>query len=220
MEDDRAEYYGAMLPRTGVRILIDLLNRTFKLRSCDIEIDGGFPMPCTQFYRRRCVAPCVAGLCSLQRYEEIVSLVRLFLRNDKRRFRASIKKLISAASDELDFENAAVYRDMLEAVERYWSQDRWQVWLDDAIDTYAVEETVFGFAIYLVTHRGRSVLGRKVFRVDREDAETPDEALAQVIRAFYAVHLPKEIRVPHDFYDRSRVPPRRQRRPRPESQSR
>ena len=36
-EDDNAEYYGAMLPRTGVRILIDLLNKTFKLRTCDID---------------------------------------------------------------------------------------------------------------------------------------------------------------------------------------
>ena len=205
IEEDGAEYFGAMLPRTGVRILIDLLNKTFKLRSCDIEIDGSFPMPCTQFYRRRCVAPCVASLCSPQRYEEIVSLVRLFLQNDKRRFRSSIKKLIAAASDELDFENAATYRDILEAVERYWNQDRWQVWLDDAIDTYAIEETAFGFAIYLVTHRGRGVLGRKVFRVDREDAPTPDEALAQIIRSFYAVHLPKEVRVPHDFHGRKQL---------------
>jgi excinuclease ABC subunit C len=202
IEDDTDEYFGAMLPRTSVRILIDILNKTFKLRSCDIEIDGNFPMPCTQFYRRRCVAPCVASLCSRERYEEIVSLVRFFLQNDKRKFRASIKKLIAAASDELDFENAALYRDMLGAVDRYWNQDRWQVWLNDAIDTYAIEETAAGFTIYLVTHRGRGVLGRKVFRVDREDAATPDQALSQIIRAFYAVHLPKEIRVPHDFYGR------------------
>jgi excinuclease ABC subunit C len=205
IEGDEAEYFGAMLPRTAVRILIDFINKTFKLRSCDIEIDGSFPMPCTQFYRRRCVAPCVASLCSTQRYDEIVSLVRSFLRNDEGKCRSSVKSLISAASDELDFENAAVYRDILEAIERYWNQDRWQVWLDDAIDTYAIEETPAGFAIYLVTHRGRGVLGRKVFRVDREDAETPDEALAQIIRSFYVVHLPKEIRVPHDFYRRKEL---------------
>jgi excinuclease ABC subunit C len=205
IDDDGDEYYGAMLPRTGVRILIDLLNKTFKLRSCDIQIDGNFPMPCTQFYRRRCLAPCVAKLCTPQCYDEVVALVRLFLQNDKRKFRSSIRKLISAASDELDFENAAIYRDMLDAIERYWSQDRWQVWLDDAVDTYAIEETVAGYTIYLVTHRNRSVLGRKVFRVDREDASTPDEALAQIIRSFYAVHLPKEIRVPHDFHGRKQL---------------
>ena len=108
IEDDGAEYYGAMLPKTGVRILIDLLNKTFKLRSCDIEIDGNFPMPCTQFFRRRCVAPCVSRLCSRERYDEIVSLARSFLQNDKRKFRSTIKRLISPASDELDIENAAI----------------------------------------------------------------------------------------------------------------
>jgi excinuclease ABC subunit C len=202
IEDDGAEYFGAMLPKTAARILIDFLNKTFKLRSCDIEVDGNFPMPCTQFYRRRCVGPCVASICSPQRYAEIVEVARLFLQNDKRRFRSSIKKLISASSDDLNFENAAIYRDILEAVEHYWKQARWQVWLDDAIDTYALEETAAGFNIFLVTHRSRGVLGRKVFRVDREDTATPDEALAQIIRSFYAVHLPKEIRVPHDFYGR------------------
>lgn len=205
IEDDRAEYYGAMLPKTSARILLDFLNKTFKLRSCDVEIDGSFPMPCTQFYRRRCVAPCVSSLCTRQRYDEIVDLVRLFLRNDKARFRRSIKKLMSAASDELDFENAAIYRDILEEVERYWNQDRWQVWLNDAIDTYVIEEIAAGFGIYLVTHRGRGVLGRKVFRVDREDAPTPDEALSQIIRSFYVAHLPKEVRVPHDFHGRKEL---------------
>jgi excinuclease ABC subunit C len=205
IEEDGDEYYGPMLPRTAVRILIDLLNKTFKLRSCDIEIDGGLPVPCTQFYRRRCVAPCVSTLCSKQRYDEIVNLARRFLQNDKRGFRSSIKRLMSAASDELDFENAAVYRDILETIERYWNQKRWQVWLDDAIDTYAIEEVGHGFDVYLVTHRARGVLGRKVFKVDREDAATPDEALSQIIRSFYAVHLPNEIRVPHDFYGRTHL---------------
>jgi excinuclease ABC subunit C len=205
IEDDDAEYFGAFLPRTAARILIDYINRRFKLRTCDIEIDGSFPMPCTQYYRRRCVAPCVAKLCSRERYLERVDLVRLFLANDRKRFRSVIKKLISDNADNLDFEEAAVFRDVLESAEKHWKQDRWQVWLNDAIDTYEIEETAAGWNIYLLTHRGRGVLGRKVFRVDREDAESPDIALGQIIDAFYAVHLPKEIRVPHDFYGRKEL---------------
>jgi excinuclease ABC subunit C len=83
IEDDDAEYFGAFLPKTAVRIMIDYLNRRFRLRSCDIDIDGTFTMPCTQYYRRRCVAPCVAKLCSPQRYAERVELVRFFLANDR-----------------------------------------------------------------------------------------------------------------------------------------
>ncbi|MBV9216315.1 MAG: hypothetical protein JO053_09070, partial [Acidobacteria bacterium] len=86
--------------------------------------------------------------------------------------------------------------------ERHWKQSRWQVWLNDVVDTYEIEETPSGFSVYLVTTRGRHVLGRKVFNVSREDAETPDEALLEILRGFYAVHLPREIRVPVNFYGR------------------
>src|SRR5512140_1740847 len=91
IEDDGAEYFGAFLTRTAVRILIDYLNRRFRLRTCDIDIDGSFAMPCTQYYRHRCVAPCVARLCSPQRYAERVDLVRSFLANDRANFRSTIK---------------------------------------------------------------------------------------------------------------------------------
>jgi excinuclease ABC subunit C len=205
IEDDGAEYFGAFLPKTAARILIDYLNRRFRLRSCDIDIDGTFPMPCTQYYRHRCLAPCVAKLCSSEKYYERVELVRLFLANDRRRFRAMIKSLIATNSENLDFEEAAIFRDILESAERHWKQPRWQMWLDDAVDTYEIEETPIGFAVYLTTTRNRTVLGRKVFDITREDAETPDEALSQIISDFYVCHLPKEIRVPVDFYDRKKL---------------
>lgn len=205
IEEEEAEYFGAFLPRTAARILIDYLNRRFRLRSCDIDVDGSFAMPCTQYYRHRCLAPCVAKLCSREKYHERVDLVRQFLANDRRRFRSVIKELINENSDTLDFEEAAVYRDILESAERHWKQPRWQVWLDDAVDTYAVEETPGGCTIYLVTHRGRGILGRKVFVVPREEAESPDIALYQILDAFYYSHLPREIRVSQDFYQRKEL---------------
>src|SRR5687768_18402799 len=78
IKDDGDEYFGAFLNRTSVRILIDFLNRTFRLRSCAIEIDGTFPIPCTQYFSKRCVAPCVASMCDHQSYLAMVEMVRLF----------------------------------------------------------------------------------------------------------------------------------------------
>lgn len=205
VEDDNADYFGAFLPKTAARILIDFLNRTFRLRTCDIPIDGSFPVPCTQFYRRRCVAPCVAKLCSRDRYVDLVETVRLFLRNDRDAFRGLLSANIEALADELDFENAALFRDILAAVERYWKRPRWQVWLSDAVDTYAVDHTPDGWNIYLVTHRGRNVLGRKVFRVDRNEIEAIDLAVARIIEGFYVFHLPREIRVARDFVGRKEL---------------
>lgn len=205
IEDDGDEYFGAFLTKTAVRILIDFLNRTFKLRTCDIPIDGSFAMPCTQFYRRRCVAPCVSRLCGQDEYLTLVRLARLFVANQRGPFRKAVTEIIEEFSNDLEFENATKYRDILQAVEKYWTNDRLQVWLDDAIDTYAVEDTPDGCDIFLVTHRGRNVLGRKVFAVPREEFESSDEALARLIGSFYLYHLPKEIRVSRDFYGRAEL---------------
>lgn len=202
VEDDGDEYFGAFLPKTGVRLLIDLLNKTFRLRSCEIDIDGSFPVPCTQYFRRRCAAPCVSSLCSPNEYAELVGLVRFVLANDQVLFRKAIGSIIERYSDELEFEKAARYRDMAFAVDEFWANDRWQVWLNDAVDTFAVEDTPEGTSIFLVTHRGRRVLGRKVFAIDREDFEVSDLALAQLIDSFYLFHLPREIRVSRDFHGR------------------
>ncbi|MBK6590943.1 MAG: hypothetical protein IPG22_21970 [Acidobacteria bacterium] len=202
IEEDGDEYFGAFLTKTAVRILIDLLNKNFRLRSCEIDIDGSFPMPCTQFYRRRCAAPCVASLCSEAEYTEIVGLVRFVLHNNQVLFHKAIGTIIERYSNELEFEEAARYRDMALAIDKFWASDRIQVWLDDTVDTFAVEDTPQGTAIYLVSHRNRRVLARKVFAIDREDYETSDEALARIIDSFYLFHLPREIRVSRDFHGR------------------
>lgn len=202
IEEDSDEYFGAFLTKTAVRILIDLLNKNFRLRSCEIDIDGTFPMPCTQYYRRRCAAPCVASLCSESEYVELVGLVRFVVANDQVLFRKAVGSIIERYSEELDFEKAARYRDMAIAVDKFWANDRLQVWLDDTVDTFAVEDTPQGSAIFLVSHRNRRVLARKVFAIDREDYETSDEALARIIDSFYLFHLPREIRVSRDLHGR------------------
>lgn len=202
VEDDGSEYFGAFLTKTSVRILIDLLNKTFRLRSCELEIDGRFDAPCTQYYRRRCVAPCVESLCSVEEYSGLVGLVRFVLANDQGSFRKLISNLIHDRSEQLDFESAAKYRDILTTIETWWQKERLQVWLDDTVDTFAVEDTLEGTSIYLVSHRNRRVLARKVFAVDREDYESGDVALSRIIDSFYLFHLPREIRVSRDFEGR------------------
>src|SRR5688500_331075 len=141
VKEDGDEYFGGFLNRTAVSILIDFLNRTFRLRTCTISIDGNFPVPCTQYYVRRCVAPCVSSLCEQEQYIEIVHLVRLFLRNDRDLLLSEITRKIDRAADTLDFETAAYFRDMIQKLESYWSQRRYQVWLEDTVDTFELSVT-------------------------------------------------------------------------------
>ena len=119
-EDDDAEYFGAFLPKTGVRIMMDFVNRVFRLRSCDIEIDGNFPVPCTQFYRKRCLAPCVENLCSREIYMEMAGLAKLFLSNQRGLLVRELQSRITIQAEALEFETAAEWRDILVKIENYW----------------------------------------------------------------------------------------------------
>jgi len=205
LKNDGDEYFGAFLNRTSVRILIDFLNRVFRLRTCTIPIDGSFPIPCTQYYAKRCVAPCVASLCTRERYLDIVDLVRLFLRNDREVFRAAVSTQIERAAASLDFEHAAFLRDILQSVENYWANRRWQVWLDDSVDTYELEEKDGEISVIVLTQRRNRAVGEIVYTFPEVPEVDSTQALHDVIAQFYHFHLPREIRVSHDFNGRTKL---------------
>ncbi len=201
--DDEAEYFGAFLPETGVRFLIDFLNKTFRLRTCEIDVDGSFDVPCTQFYRQRCTAPCVASLCRETEYAEQAALVRLFLRGDLDGLEKLFLEKIERAAADLDFERAAGLRDRWLAAEKLLTEKRWNFRLDDAVDTFEFSETEEDFVVHLVTMRGRRTLGKRTFAAAK--TTTGDRLLAEIIRRFYRFHAPKEIRVSRDFAERRAV---------------
>lgn len=201
--DDGDEYFGPFLTKTGVRLLMGFVNRTFRPRSCDVEIDGDFPIPCTRYFAKRCVAPCVAEICGREGYFEIVDAVRLFLANDRAGFAIYIQQKIEAASGALDFEGAAAWRDRLVAVKEFWSRPRWQPWLDDAMDTCSVAESGGEIVLQVVTTRGRRMLGSLVYQF-AADRPVP-ELLSDFLLEFYRHHLPREIRLPVDLRERKRV---------------
>ncbi len=205
IDNEDAEYFGAFLTKTAVRILIDFLNRTFRLRSCDISIDGNFAVPCTQYYLKRCIAPCVASICSRENYLARVHLARLFLANERNELTNYLSRQITSSAEELNFEKAASLRDILLASEEYWQNPRLDVWLDDAVDTYQTDETLAGNFIYLVTLRNRHILGRKVFQLPKGGGLDAHQAIGHIISSFYRCHLPKEIRVSFDFEDRQKL---------------
>jgi excinuclease ABC subunit C len=199
-ENDGAEYFGAFLPETGVRFLIDFLNKTFRLRTCEIEIDGQFDVPCTQFYRQRCVAPCVASLCDEKKYNEQVELVRLFLRREQTELEKRFLRIIENYAEDLNYEKAREWRDHWLTVEKIFTAKNWNLWLDDAVDTFEVKETNENFLIFWVTMRGRKTLGKRVFVFPKTGAK--EEVLPAILPQLYRFYAPKEIRVSHDFPER------------------
>jgi excinuclease ABC subunit C len=205
LDEADAEYFGAFLNRSNARILIDFLNRTFRLRSCEIEVDGSFNYPCTMYYKRRCTAPCVSDLIDDTAYGEMVSLVRLFLQNDHELFRVVLGNKIDASSSELDFETAAKWRDILSEAEDYWANSRTYPWTYSVSDTFYERESATGLDIFLISQKSRRTLGERIFSFPEATEADSGEAIADVIEQFYHFHAPKEIRVSRDFARRGEL---------------
>ena len=196
--NEKDEYFGAFLPETGVRIWLGLLNKIFRLRSCEIKIDGDFPQPCQMFYAKRCVAPCVAEICAESEYVEYVEALRLFLSGRETELVEFLESKIGELAESLKFEKAAKWRDVLVNSQKFFTDKKLRLWLDDAVDSYEIEETGENYIVYLVTTRGRKFLGGKEFVFPKQNL-TAEIVMGEIIKQFYKFHAPKEIRLTRDF---------------------
>lgn len=201
--DERDEYFGAFLPRTGVRMWLYVLNRLFRLRSCELDIRGGdLPAPCSMHAEKRCHAPCVENLCDPREYAECVELLRFFLMKDEFEIEKKLTSKIEQMAEDLEFEKAGRTRDLLNAIREVFADRKMNLWLGDAVDTYFVEKDREKTLVHLVTTRGRRTLGFETFVFPPGEDLSDSFVLGQILWQFYQFHAPREIRVTADFAGR------------------
>lgn len=193
------EYFGAFLPRTGVRIWLYVLSKLFRLRSCELDICGGdLPAPCVMFREKRCPAPCVSR--GLDEYAETVDLLRLFLAGKKKELEEILKAKIESAAENLEFEKAGRWRDLLNSIQNIFADPRMNLWLVDTVDTYFLEKDPENIFVHIISTRGRRTLGFHTFVFANKFSDS--FILSQVLWQFYQFHAPKEIRLTRDFEGR------------------
>lgn len=190
------DYFGAFLPHTSLRIWLYHLNEIFRLRSCDLALDGSWSLPCAQYFSKECVAPCVASLCELNAYQERVQALRLFLSGAKAEFEIFVTERIDILAGTLKFEQAAEWRDLLENATALAGNKQLEIRLDRAVDTYSIIETANDLLIYLVTSRGRRLVGNREFVFEKKAGWSGESAIEAVLRGFYKFSAPREIRLP------------------------
>jgi excinuclease ABC subunit C len=199
------EYFGAFLPKTALRIWFYQLNKIFRLRSCQMEIDGNFPQPCQMFFTKKCVAPCVSQICSKSEYDDYVQALRLFLRDDGSGFQNFVIKKIDEFSDSLEFEKAARWRDIWQQSQDLAHGKKIEISLENAVDTYSFEESGNETIFYLVTTRGRKFLGNREFIFPNSAETNREKNLEKILNDFYKFSAPREIRVPLEFSERKQI---------------
>jgi excinuclease ABC subunit C len=192
-------YAGPFLPAKIARRTMTLTHRLFGIRSCNEVINGRRGRPCLQYDIKRCIAPCVAEICTEERYGEAVANTRLLLggRNDE--LIDTLRDRMVAASTDERFEEAAQLRDAMRTVQIL--RDRQQkvatAELGDR-DVFGLKVGPSGSTIHVFAMRGGRVVERVELATDPGALASGDvDVLQAALGQFYELRVPPaEINLP------------------------
>jgi excinuclease ABC subunit C len=189
--DARDRYFGPFPHAYAVRESIQLLQRVFRLRTCEDTAFENRSRPCLLHQIRRCTAPCT-GLVGEAEYAEDVDHATLFLRGREDDVARRLTARMHAASQARQYELAATYRDQVRALSRV--QARQYVESNRGVEADVVACTVEGAAacVNLVMIRGGRHVGDRSFFPAHAEAAGP----AEVLQAFLEQHYVEQPRPP------------------------
>ncbi len=200
---DGALYFGPFLPASYARRTIKLVNKYFRLRTCNLEIDGSMARPCLDFQMKRCLGPCVTGLCSKEAYDRAVEDVKLLLSGKTEELIRKLEQRMSEAAEDLRFEAAALYRDWIAMVSDMSERQKMLLEGQDDADLFGYHNEGERLAMAVFAMRGGRIMGRREFYWEDLIAFDPGEFFGAALKQYYLqdTFTPKEIYIPADIED-------------------
>jgi len=188
VKKDGAKYFGPFSPVHQARKTIHLLAKYFGIRTCKEAIPGKRKRPCLEFDIGLCFAPCV-GFISESDYRENVNNALLFLEGGVERLSKILEKRMRQASEKQAFEQAALWRDFLFALEQLKEKPK-------LISTREMNEDIFGYArikteaaLYVFMMRKGKVIESENLLVSAEQNIPNEKLLADLVLKFYKIRL-------------------------------
>jgi len=204
IKKDGSLYFGPYFPSSLARRILHFVHKRFLVPSCTVDLTRNHPRPCLQYYIKRCLGPCVAGLTTDDRYAEAARDVRLFLEGRRHDLIKSLEERMAAAAEKELFEQAAAYRDLLRTLEDVEERQRIAAAQGDDTDVLAYYAEPPLVAADLFHLRGGRVVDRREFYWEELEEFDPQEFVPSLLKQLYleAEYLPKAIHVSADFEDR------------------
>jgi len=204
IKKDGSLYFGPYFPASLARRILHFVHKRFLVPSCTVDLTRSHPRPCLQYYIKRCLGPCVAGLTTEERYAEAARDVRLFLEGRRHDLIKSLEERMAAAAEKELFEQAAAYRDLLRTLEDIEERQRIAAAHGDDTDVLAYYAEPPLVAADLFHLRGGRAVDRREFYWEELEEFDPQEFVPSLLKQLYleAEYLPKAIHVSADFEDR------------------
>ncbi|MGE0743775.1 MAG: excinuclease ABC subunit UvrC [Rhodospirillales bacterium] len=187
----KGQYFGPFASAGAVNATITALQRAFPLRSCS---DATFAMrtrPCLQFQIKRCTAPCVERIAAAD-YAAIVEDVRDFLAGRSQELQQRLATRMQEASDRLDFEVAAIYRDRIRALTQIQARQDINVASIGEADVIAAWQDGGNTCIQVFFYRAGQNFGNRTYFPSHAKELDAATVLEQFLGQFYADKVPPE----------------------------
>ena len=210
MKKDKAKYFGPYTSSTAVKDVIELVRKIYMVRSCNRNLprDCGKDRPCLYYYMKQCTAPC-QGNVSEEAYKQNIGQVLHFLNGNFQETIDQLTEKMMAASEDMRFEDAAGYRDLINSIRRigerqkittYGEEDRdiIAVAMDESEDLREQDAVVQVFFM-----RGGRLIGRDHFFLSVARGDTKAQVLSSFLKQFYAgtPFIPAEIMMQTEIED-------------------
>lgn len=202
MKKDKAKYFGPYTSAGAVKDTIDLIRKLYHIRTCNRNLpkDIGKERPCLNYHIKQCYAPC-QGYISKEEYSKNIQQALHFLGGNYDTILKSLEEKMQEASENLEFEKAIEYRELLNSVKQIAQKQKITNSDGEDKDILAVATEAEDAVVQVFFIRGGRLIGRDHFylRITKEEEES--EILESFIKQFYAgtPYIPRELMLPEEI---------------------
>lgn len=205
MKKDRSRYFGPYTSAGAVKDAIELIRRVYRLRACSRKLpqDIGKERPCLYHHIHQCDAPC-QGYVRAEEYQERVKGALEFLGGHYQEMIQELQEKMQQASDELRFEDAMEYRDLIQSIERIGERQKITSHGGEDNDVVAMAMDEEDAIVQVFFIRDGRLIGRDHFYLRVARGDTRGQVLTSFLKQFYAgtPFIPRELILQEEIEDK------------------
>lgn len=196
MKKDKSQYFGPYTSAGAVKDTIELLRKLYRLRTCNRQLprDIGKDRPCLNYHIHQCQAPC-QGYISPEEYQSRIKKALDFLNGNYKPVLEDLEQKMQAASQEMDFEKAMEYRDLMNSVRQISEKQKVTNSDGEDKDIIALAKDDRDAVVQVFFIRDGRLIGREHFYVTIDAGNTTQQILTSFLKQYYAgtPFIPKEV---------------------------
>ncbi len=205
---DKAKYFGPYTSAGAAKDTLELIRKVYHIRTCNrvLPRDEGKERPCLNYHIEQCDAPC-QGYISKEQYQDNFRKAVKILEGDYSEVLQFLNERMLEASEKMEFEDAAQYRDLMDSVKKASVHQKITDFggLDRDIIAMAKEGSEAVVQVFFI--REGKMIGRDHFHLDGVDGSEHPEILQAFLKQFYAgtPFIPKEVMLDYEIEEEATI---------------